>query len=135
MSSKVATASYTSQRDSLADVRPHQVKADLPRQVEASELPELTIHAIRRAYGKVLTAAAKLEMHEASLGRAVKEGDLKLKQLATLGPKTLAELGKVLVETYGPMADSPEHQADKQIDRILEAANELRQYIESRRIA
>lgn len=135
MPQRLATVPKASHRESLASVRPQMAKADLPGQVEASELPELTLTAIRKGHGKVAVAADVLDMHEASLGRLAKEGELKLKHLRSLGRPTLAEFGKQLVDTYGPMADSPEQQASRLLDVAQDAINELRQYVQQRRTA
>lgn len=132
MPQTLATSPRASQRDSLASVRPTMAKATVGGQPEASELPELALTAIRKSHGKVAVAAEVLAMHEASLGRLAKEGELKLKQLAALGRPTLAELGKQLVEAYGPMADSPEQHASRTLDSIQDAVNELRQYVIAR---
>lgn len=118
-----------SQRDSLADVRGSQAKADYRAQVSASALPELAEVAIKKAHGKALTAASVLGLSESHLGRLINDGDLKLKQLEALGPDTLVTFGKQLVERFGPLAQSPEQHTESLIDRIQADLNEVRQFV------
>jgi hypothetical protein len=129
MSSTVATARQVSHRDSLADVRPTPVKAELKPQVTASDLPGLTGRAIRKAHGKMQTAGGVLGMSESQIGRLVNDEDLKLKHLAALGPATLAALGHELVETYAPL-DTPLVRAHRLLREAHAALDELEQALE-----
>lgn len=130
----LATAPIASQREKLAAVCGQPAKADLHPQVSATELCDLAKHAIGRAHGKLETAGDVLDLSESHFGRLLNDGDLKLKQLAKLGPVTLAKLGKDLVERYGPL-DDPEARAMQLIDTIDDATKELRQYFAFRKTA
>lgn len=116
------------QREKLASVCVKPLKAELDAQASATELQELAIAAIRRAHGKLETAAAILALSDSHFGRLVNEGDLKLKQLGALGPETLAALGRELVSRYDALS-SPEARAHSTLDTLLDGINELRQYV------
>jgi hypothetical protein len=102
-------------------------KASLAPQVAASALQEPTLAAIRKGHQKVAAAADVLHLSESHLGRLAGDGDLKVKQLAALGPEVLAEFGRQLVEHYGPMAVSPQEQIERHLDAIQSIVNEIRQ--------
>jgi hypothetical protein len=104
MPSTMPAHAPASHREELASVRGRQAKAALEPQVPASSLRDLAAEAIRASHGKARAAAIDLGIHEASLSRQLKDGSLRLEQLETLGPATLAELGRQLTETFGPLS-------------------------------
>ena len=128
-SANVAIPSPASQREELASVRPQMAKAAISTHLPAIELRALAGEAIRRVHGKALTAAELVGVHHAHLGRLINDGDLKLKQLESLGPETLAELGKQLVEHFGALA-TPHARARRIVRELHHAIDELEQLVE-----
>lgn len=129
MRHSVATAVLVSHREELAEVRPRSANSGHGAQVSASPLRELAGEAIRRTHGKALAAADVVGVSESQLGRLVNDGDLKLKHLEVLGPKTLAALGRELVNAYGTL-DTPQSRLRQIIRQRRELDREEEQIIE-----
>ena len=118
-----------SHRDSLADVPVRMAKAEARAQVSASALREIAGRVIRKTHGKMLAAAEAVEVSESQIGRLVNDGDLKLKQLEALGPATLAELGRELVEQFGPLS-TPQARMRQNLRDVQRLLSEVEQFLE-----
>lgn len=129
MATTVKHAPPASHREELASVRPHMARASVQPQVDTSSLRELAAEAIRATSGKARAAAIDLGIHEASLSRQLKDGTLRLEQLERLGPELLAELGRELVEHFGPLA-TPKARAHQRIRDARAILDELDQVVE-----
>lgn len=129
MSSSIAERQAATPRETLASVRGSAVKADLKPQVPATSLREVAAEAIRRVTSQK-AAATDIGIHEGRLSHKLRDGSLTLAQLEALGPEYGAELGRELVEQYGPLAASPKEHARKVIHEIEARLVELKQFVD-----
>jgi len=129
MPSTLKQQSPASHRESLADVPVRMAKADTGAQVSASELPELTQRAIKKAHRKMELAAGVLGISESQIGRLVNDEDLKLKHLRTLGIDTLVNFAKEVLNSYGEL-DTPQARLRRKARELREIANEVEQAAE-----
>lgn len=94
---------------------------------------ELAAEAIRATSGNARAAAIDLDIHEGHLSRQLKDGTLRIEQLETLGAPLLAELGRMLVEAYGPLR-SPDDHALELIARCEDILDAIKQYVEHNKV-
>jgi hypothetical protein len=138
MASSLSPTVPATPRESLADLRPRQAKADLRAQEGAtastdpqsfaSPLRDLAAETLRRVTSQK-AAAIDIGIHEGRLSHKLKDGSLTVAQLEALGPVYAAELGELLVAQYGPLSD-PKDAARKALERIEDELRLLRQYVE-----
>lgn len=124
------------ERKTLADVcgkdatRP---KADVHPQSSATELRELAAEARVRTV-KLESAADEIGIHPSRLSHKFSDGSVTLAQLEKLGAHYAFELGRQLVERYGPLSN-PHDYADRLLLEAERLIFELKQYVSSRRVA
>lgn len=106
---------------SLDSVRPKPAKADLAVNDSQSGLKPLIAEAIRRVTSQK-AAAADMGIDPAQLTRQLQSGHLTVERLEALGPEYAAELGRLLVETFGPLS-SP-------YARVKQDVREIRQLLD-----
>lgn len=119
------------ERKTLADVCGKQIKAGLhPEHAQegASLLRDVAADALTRIASQK-AAATDIGIHESRLSHKLDEGSLTIAQLEKLGPAYAAELGRRLVDVYGPLVD-PKQRARRQIREARRAIDELADYIE-----
>ena len=88
---------------SLDSIRPKPAKAALPVNANQSSLRPLIAEAIRRVSTQK-AAAVDMEIDPAQLTRQLQSGNLTIARLEALGPDYAAELGRLLIETFGPLS-------------------------------
>lgn len=120
---------YSDHEVNALDVgRPTPAKAALPVNDSQLTLRSLTGEAIRRT-GSQKAAALDMEIDQAQLTRQLQTGHLTLERLEQLGPTRLAELGRLMVETYAPL-DSPQARIRQKASELEDMAREFRQIAE-----
>lgn len=129
MPSTLSTNRLTTPDNTLVVPRPTPAKATLHDKTAEDFLSGVVIEAAKRAWGKQGAAAAQLDKNEANFSRDVKAGRITTAQLKALGPGFLAELGKELIEEFGPLAN-PKDEARRAIRDIEERLNLLRQFVD-----
>lgn len=128
MAQSIAERQSAPERNSLADVCGKPIKAGLHPQVPATNVREVAAEARARVV-KLESAADEIGIHPARLSHKFTDGTLTLAQIERLGPTYAAELGRLLVEQFAPLA-TPAARIRKLADEQERIAAELRQLSE-----
>jgi hypothetical protein len=116
------------QRSSLADVCGKPAKADLHPHTAAPLLREVAAQALERTSIQKV-AADQIGIHRARLSHKLKDGTLNLAQLEAVGPEFCAELGRMLLDTFGPLS-TPKARAKQDISEMRRLLDQLDQLLE-----
>lgn len=128
MGGSMARQLRTPEINSLDSVRPEPAKANLTVNGGQSPLRSLTAEAIRRT-GSQKEAAFEAGVDPAQLTRQLQTGHLTLERLERMGPSRLAELGRLMVETYAPL-ETPQARIREKAGELETIAREMRQLAE-----
>ena len=93
-----------------------------------TELRRVIAIALERV-GPLKAAAAEMGIDRAQMYRQLQNGHLTIARLEALGPEFGAELGRILLETFGPLS-TPKARARQDITEIRRLLNELDQVVE-----
>lgn len=96
------------------------------QQNSAEKLSAVVSESARRVYGKQGAAAAQLGKDEGNFARDLKARRLTLGQLEALGDIFLAELGRGLLDQYGPVL-TPKDRARRYLRELRRLLDELEQ--------
>lgn len=114
--------------DVLDSVRPAPAKAALKVNDSQFALTAVVSDSIRSVTTQK-AAAIDMEIDEGQLSRELQSGRLTLARLERLGPDVAAEIGRRLLEQYGPLA-TPHARARQTVRAIRKALDDLDQYLE-----
>lgn len=128
MSSSVTQAKPAPERASLAGVCGEPIKATLRPHTSAPLLREVAAIAVEHTAIQK-QAADQIGIHRARLSHKLKDGSLTLAQLEALGPEFGAELGRMLLDAFGPLS-TPQSRARQDIRDIKRLLDELEQVVE-----
>lgn len=109
----------------LDGVRPKMAKAVTPSH---TELRRVIASAIERV-GPMKAAAADMGIDRAQMYRQLQNGHLTIERLETLGPEFGAELGRMLLDAFGPLS-TPHARARQDIRDMRRLLDELDQVLE-----
>jgi hypothetical protein len=109
----------------LDSVRPVMAKAVTPSHTVLRDV----IEDVLRRLGNMKATAADMGIDRAQLYRQLQGGTLTVARLETLGPDFAAELGRLLLESFGPLA-TPQARARQRIRDARAILDELDQLTE-----
>lgn len=110
----------------LDGVRPRMAKAVTPSH---AELRRVIASAIERV-GPLKSAAADMGIDRAQMYRQLQNGHLTIERLEQLGPEFGAELGRLLLDAFGPLS-TPQARAKQDIRDIRRLLDEVDQFLEA----
>lgn len=128
MGATLTDRSAATERKTLADVCGKPIKADRHPQVPATPLRALASEARERVM-KLSTAADACEVTESRMSHKFSDGKLTLEEQEALGPEYLVELGRQLLEAYGPLV-TPQARMRNAIREIRRRCDEAEQFLE-----
>jgi transposase-like protein len=125
MRTTVAQPAQAQEVKSLDGVRPRMAKA-----VTAShtELRRVIALALERT-GPLKAAAEEMGIDRAQMYRQLQNGHLTIERLEALGPAFGAELGRMLLDVFGPLS-TPQARARQDIREMRRLLDELDQVME-----
>lgn len=112
--------------DSIDVPRPQPAKAQLPVNDGQSSLRGIVSRVIRHNSSQK-AAAIDMAIDPGQLTRQLQNGHLTIERLEALGPEFCAELGRQLVEVFGPLADSPSMRVRNLAQVLRQVEDELTQ--------
>ncbi len=125
MATTVATARASQEVPDLDGVRPRMAKAVTPSH---TELRRVIAEALRRV-GPIKATAADMGIDRAQLYRQLENGHLTIEKIEALGPEFASELGRMLLETFGPLS-TPKARGKQRIREARAALDELDELLE-----
>lgn len=128
MNSTVTSRSQSQEVPNLDSVRPRMAKADGAVTVSHTPLRRVIEQAVR-ALGKLDATAGDMRIDRAQMYRQFENGHLTVEHLERLDVNFYVELGKQLLEHYGPLA-TPYARAKQKVREAREALNEIDQALE-----
>ena len=118
-------ASRSQEVHDLDQVRPRMAKAVTPSH---SALRRVIALALERV-GPLKAAAEDMGIDRAQMYRQLQNGHLTIARLEALGPDFGAELGRMLLDAFGPLS-TPQSRARQDIREIRRLLDELDQVVE-----
>lgn len=125
MSSTVAKPQQSQEVSDLAQVRPRMAKAVTPSH---TELRRVIASAIERV-GPMKAAASDMGIDRAQMYRQLQNGHLTIERLESLGPEFGAELGRMLLDAFGPLS-TPQARMRQNLRDVQRLLNEVEQFLE-----
>jgi transposase-like protein len=127
MSASVKASAQSQEVSDLDGVRPRMAKAVTPSH---TELRRVIAQALERV-GPLKAAAEEMGIDRAQMYRQLQNGHLTIERLEALGPAFGAELGRMLLDAFGPLA-TPEARARqnlRDVRRLLDEVEQLLEYV------
>lgn len=121
----VNAAKQSQEVPGLDGVRPRMAKAVTPSH---TALRRVIASALERV-GPLKAAAADMGIDRAQMYRQLQNGHLTIERLEALGPEFGAELGRMLLDAFGPLS-TPQARARQDIREIQRLLNEVEQALE-----
>lgn len=125
MPATVKASAPSQEGTSLDHVRPRMAKAVTPSH---SELRRVIASAIERV-GPLKSAAADMGIDRAQMYRQLQNGHLTIERLEQLGPEFGAELGRMLLDAFGPLS-TPQARMRQNLRDVQRLLNEVEQFLE-----
>lgn len=110
---------------SVDGVRPRMAKAVTPSHADLRRVITL---ALERS-GPLKAAADDMGIDRAQMYRQLQNGHLTIERLEALGPRFGAELGRMLLDAFGPLS-TPQARARQDIREMRRLLDELDQVVE-----
>lgn len=125
MASTLEKPRQTQEVPDLDAVRPRMAKAVTPSH---TELRRVIASAIERL-GPMKAAASDMGIDRAQMYRQLQNGHLTIERLEQLGPEFCAELGRLLLDEFGPLS-TPEARMRQNLRDVQRLLNEVEQFLE-----
>ena len=125
MPSTVAKPERSQEVASLDGVRPRMAKAVTPSHTELRRVIAL---ALERT-GPLKAAAAEMGIDRAQMYRQLQNGHLTIERLEALGPEFGAELGRMLLDAFGPLS-TPQARMRQNLRDVQRLLSEVEQFLE-----
>lgn len=110
------------------DVRPRMARAELADTPSHTTLRRV-IDLVLRRRGNIKASAGDMQIDRAQLYRQVENGHLTVEKLEALDAAFFADLGRELLERYGPLV-SPKARARQKVREIKSALDEVEQALD-----
>lgn len=125
MASTLAQPKPSPEVAKLDGVRPQMAKAVTPSH---AELRRVIAGAIERV-GPLKAAASEMGIDRAQMYRQLQNGHLTIERLEQLGPEFGAELGRMLLDAFGPLS-TPQARMRQNLRDVQRLLNEVEQFLE-----
>lgn len=125
MSSSIGQAARSQEIPSLDGVRPQMAKAVTGSHIELRRVIALALERV----GPLKAAAEEMGIDRAQMYRQLQNGHLTIERLEALGPHFGAELGRMLLDAFGPLS-TPQARARQDIREMRRLLDELDQVVE-----
>lgn len=125
MGSTLPKPTQSQEVSGLDAVRPRMAKAVTPSHTELRRVIALALERI----GPLKAAAEDMGIDRAQMYRQLQNGHLTIERLEALGPAFGAELGRMLLDAFGPLS-TPQARARQDIREMRRLLDELDQAVE-----
>jgi hypothetical protein len=125
MANSLSKAQPSQEVANLDGVRPRMAKAVTPSHTELRRVIALALERV----GPLKAAAEEMGIDRAQMYRQLQNGHLTIERLEALGPAFGAELGRMLLDAFGPLS-TPQARARQDIREMRRLLDELDQVVE-----
>jgi transposase-like protein len=125
MGSSLPKSERSQEVNGLDDVRPRMAKAVTAGHTELRRVIALALERV----GPLKSAAADMGIDRAQMYRQLQNGHLTIERLEALGPAFGAELGRMLLDAFGPLS-TPEARARQNLRDVRRLLDEVEQLLE-----
>lgn len=125
MSSTVPKAQPSQEVTDLDGLRPRMAKAVTPSHTELRRVIALALERV----GPLKAAAEDMGIDRAQMYRQLQNGHLTIERLEALGPAFGAELGRMLLDAFGPLS-TPQARCRQNLREVQRLLSEVEQFLE-----